>query len=89
VLVVDDHEVLAASLAFVLDSEPDLKVVGVASSAAIGAAGFIDKTRSLAEVVSAVRSAAAGESRQPSTAGPPAPAPAPTGDRCGQRPHRA
>lgn len=120
VLIVDDHEVLAASLAFVLDSEPGLKVVGVAGSAAAalelaaatspdvvlldqrlpdgegtaligplhavrttvqvvmltasssdqvllaaleaGAAGFIDKTRGLAEVVSAVRSAAAGES---------------------------
>ena len=120
VLVVDDHEVLAASLAFVLDTEPDLKVVGVAASAAsaldlaaatapdvvlldqrlpdgegtaliaplhavrstvqvvmltastsdqvllaameAGAAGFVDKTRSLAEVVLAVRSAAAGES---------------------------
>lgn len=120
VLIVDDHEVLAASLAFVLDSEAGLKVVGVAGSAAAalelaaatapdvvlldqrlpdgegtaliaplhavrttvqvvmltasssdqvllaaleaGAAGFIDKTRGLAEVVSAVRSAAAGES---------------------------
>jgi DNA-binding NarL/FixJ family response regulator len=32
VLIVDDHEVLAASLAQVLDAEPDLTCVGVASS---------------------------------------------------------
>ena len=32
VLVVDDHEVLAASLAMVLDAEPDLTSVGVAGS---------------------------------------------------------
>jgi DNA-binding NarL/FixJ family response regulator len=32
VLIVDDHEVLASSLAQVLDQEPDLKSVGVASS---------------------------------------------------------
>lgn len=120
VLIVDDHEVFGTSLAFVLDSEPDLVAVGVAGTAAAalqsarstapdvilldhrlpdgdgvslipalravrptvqvvmltattsehvlvaameaGAAGFIDKTRSLAEVVSAVRAAAAGES---------------------------
>lgn len=120
VLIVDDHQVFGSSLAFVLDSEPDLRVVGVAGTgrAALqvaaaeaadvvlldqrlpdgdgvdlierllalradmqvvmltaatsdqvllsaiehGAAGFIDKSRSLADVVSAVRSAAAGES---------------------------
>lgn len=119
VLIVDDHEVLASSLAHVLDSEPDLLSVGVAGSieraaalirttapdvllldhrlpdgdgvAAIGrlrelrppmaviiltaspaehlmvaaveagVAGFLSKTRSLGEVTSAVRAAAAGE----------------------------
>jgi two-component system response regulator DevR len=39
VLVVDDHEVLAASLAMVLDAEPDLKSVGVA--------GSLEKARSM------------------------------------------
>jgi two-component system response regulator DevR len=34
VLIVDDHEVLATSLAQVLDSEPDLKSVGVAGTLA-------------------------------------------------------
>ena len=34
VLVVDDHEVLASSLALVLDTEPDLTSVGVAGSLA-------------------------------------------------------
>ena len=34
VLVVDDHEVLAASLAHVLDDEPDMAAVGVANSLA-------------------------------------------------------
>ena len=34
VLLVDDHEVLASSLALVLDSEPDLTSVGVAGSLA-------------------------------------------------------
>ena len=34
VLVVDDHEVLASSLALVLDAEPDLTSVGVAGSLA-------------------------------------------------------
>ncbi len=120
VLIVDDHEVLAASLAQVLDAEPDLLSVGVAGTlerarslvattapdvilldqrlpdgegvaaieelrslrptvqvviltasvadhilvAAIeaGAAGFVSKTRGIADVTSAVRSAAAGES---------------------------
>jgi DNA-binding NarL/FixJ family response regulator len=119
VLIIDDHEVLAASLAHVLDAEPDLTTVGVASSLArartlvrtsspdvllldhrlpdgdgvaaigelrairpsvqvvvltasaadhvlvqaieAGAAGFLSKTRSLAEVTAAVRSAAQGE----------------------------
>lgn len=119
VLVVDDHEVLATSLAHVLDAEPDLVTVGVAgsleraraliptcapdvilldhrlpdgdgadaigellalrpsaqvvmltASAAdhvlvkaleAGASGFVSKTRSLAELTSAVRAAAAGE----------------------------
>ncbi|SFH64708.1 response regulator [Nocardioides psychrotolerans] len=119
VLVVDDHEVLATSLAHVLDAEPDLISVGVAGSLerarslilttapdvilldhrlpdgdgadAIGellalrptaqivmltasaadhvlvkalekgASGFVSKTRSLAELTSAVRAAAAGE----------------------------
>lgn len=118
--VVDDHEVLAASLAHVLDSQRDLECVGTAVSlergrelviatrpdvllldhglpdgdgvSAIpgfldlvpglrvvvltanvsdhvliramesGAAGFVPKTRGLAEVTAAVRSAAAGES---------------------------
>jgi DNA-binding NarL/FixJ family response regulator len=119
VLVVDDHEVLASSLAQVLDSEPDMVSVGTAPSleraralirtaapdvvlldhrlpdgdgvAALGdlralrpeaqfvvltasaadsvlvaaleagAAGFLSKTRSLAEVTSAIRAAATGE----------------------------
>ena len=119
VLVVDDHEALAASLAQVLDAEPDLVSVGVAgtleraramivttapdvvlldhrlpdgdgvaeigrlralrpsaqivvltASAAdhvlvaameAGAAGFVSKSRSLAELTAAVRSAATGE----------------------------
>jgi DNA-binding NarL/FixJ family response regulator len=119
VLVVDDHEVLASSLAQVLDSEPDLRSVGIAGSleraaalirtttpdvllldhrlpdgdgvAAIGhlrglrpsmavivltgspaehlmvaaveagVSGFLSKSRSLGEVTSAVRAAAAGE----------------------------
>lgn len=119
VLVVDDHEVLATSLAHVLDAEPDLVTVGVAgtlekaralipttapdvilldhrlpdgdgadaivqllalrptaqivmltASAAdhvlvkaleAGASGFVSKTRSLAELTSAVRAAATGE----------------------------
>jgi DNA-binding NarL/FixJ family response regulator len=119
VLLVDDHEVLAASLAAVLDAEPDLTSVGIASTlerartlipatapdvllldhrlpdgdgvAALpelqalrpsmqvvvltasaadhvlvsaleaGAAGFLSKTRSLAEVTSAIRAAASGE----------------------------
>jgi DNA-binding NarL/FixJ family response regulator len=120
VLIVDDHEVLAASLAMVLDSQPDLLTVGVAGTLAkarslvataapdvvlldhrlpdgdgvasieelrrlrpsigvvvltasaadhvlvaaieAGAAGFVSKTRGLAEVTAAVRAAAAGES---------------------------
>ncbi len=119
VMIVDDHEVMAASLARVLDDEPDLVCVGLASSLAqararvpaaapdvlvldrrlpdgdgvdaiadlralrpsmnvlvltgsssddvlvraleAGAAGFLSKTRSLAEVTSAVRAAAQGE----------------------------
>lgn len=119
VLVVDDHDVLASSLAQVLDSEPDMISVGTAPSlerartlirtsapdvvlldhrlpdgdgvaslrdlravrpqaqfvvltasaadsvlvAALeaGAAGFLSKTRSLAEVTSAIRAAATGE----------------------------
>ncbi len=119
VLIVDDHEVLASSLAKTLDIEPDLRSVGVAGSlkqaaelirtsapdvllldhrlpdgdgvAAIGqlrelrpsmavivltaspsehlmvaaveagVSGFLSKTRSLAEVTSAVRAAAVGE----------------------------
>ncbi len=119
VLIVDDHEVLASSLAQVLDAEPDMTCVGVAHSltqvrgmirtsspdvllldhrlpdgdgvSAIGelksirpslnivvltasaadhvlvqaieggASGFLSKTRSLGEVTSAVRAAAAGE----------------------------
>ena len=119
VLIVDDHEVLGASLARVLDDEPDLVAVGIANSLAqararvtsatpdvllldrrlpdgdgvaaipelrairpsmsvvvltaavadnvlvqaieAGAAGFVSKTRSLAEVTAAVRAAAAGE----------------------------
>jgi len=39
VLIVDDHEVLAASLAMVLEAEPDLKSVGVA--------GTLEKARSM------------------------------------------
>lgn len=120
VLLVDDHEVVATSLAQVLGAEPDIVVVGVADSVAAaraqvtsarpdvvlldhrlpdgdgvaaigsllqlrptaqvvvltastaehvlisaleaGAAGFLSKTRSLAEVTSAVRAAAVGES---------------------------
>jgi DNA-binding NarL/FixJ family response regulator len=119
VLIVDDHEVLAASLALVLDDQPDLTTVGVCGTLAkaralivsttpdvvlldhrlpdgdgvaaiaelrrlrpragivvltasaadhvlvaaieAGAAGFVSKTRGLAEVTSAVRAAAAGE----------------------------
>lgn len=34
VLIVDDHEVMAASLARVLDDEPDLVCVGLASTLA-------------------------------------------------------
>jgi DNA-binding NarL/FixJ family response regulator len=120
ILLVDDHQVFGSSLAFVLDSEPDMETVGVAGTVAAalslaaatrpdvvlldhrlpdgdgvdaigplqeaqptlqivmltastsdrvliaameaGASGFIDKSRNLAEVTSAVRSAAAGES---------------------------
>jgi DNA-binding NarL/FixJ family response regulator len=119
VLIVDDHEVLASSLAQVLDSEPDLRAVGVAgtleratalirttapdvllldhrlpdgdgvaaigrlrdlrpsmavivltaspaehlmvSAVEAGVSGFLSKSRSLGEVTSAVRAAAAGE----------------------------
>ena len=119
VLIVDDHEVLAASLALVLDDQPDITTVGVAGTVAkakalivtatpdvvlldhrlpdgdgvaaigelrrlrpsaeivvltasaadhvlvaaieAGAAGFVSKTRSLAEVTAAVRAAASGE----------------------------
>jgi two-component system response regulator DevR len=119
VLIVDDHEVLAASLAQVLDAEPDLVTAGVAGTLAraralvattapdvvlldhrlpdgdgvgaieelralrpsiqvvvltasaadhvlvaaieAGAAGFVSKTRSLAELTAAVRAAATGE----------------------------
>ncbi|MCW2793539.1 MAG: response regulator transcription factor [Nocardioides sp.] len=119
VLVVDDHEVLASSLAHVLDAEPDLVTVGVAGTLArarvlvattapdvvlldhrlpdgdgvaaigelralrpgiqvvvltasaadhvlvsaieAGAAGFVSKTRPLAELTAAVRAAATGE----------------------------
>lgn len=119
VVVVDDHEVLASSLAAVLDLEPDIMMAGVAGTLAkaralvsteqpdvllldhrmpdgdgvaairdflalrpglqvvvltasgsdhvlvaaieAGAAGFLSKTRSLAEVTSAVRAAARGE----------------------------
>lgn len=119
VLIVDDHEVLAASLALVLDDQPDMTTVGVAGTIAkakalvvsatpdvvlldhrlpdgdgvaaigelrrlrpsaevvvltasaadhvlvaaieAGAAGFVSKTRSLAEVTAAVRAAASGE----------------------------
>lgn len=120
VLIVDDHEMFAASLAHVLSAESDIEVVGTAATAAAavpaaqdsaadvvlldnrlpdgegvhiigalldlssqpkvvmltatasdrlmidaitaGAAGFIDKTRSVDAVIEAVRSAAAGES---------------------------
>jgi DNA-binding NarL/FixJ family response regulator len=119
VLIVDDHEVLAASLAHVLDDEDDIVAVGLAATLAqarsrivsaspdvlildrrlpdgdgvdalaelkslrprmnvlvltatssddvlvraleAGAAGFLSKTRSLAEVTTAVRAAAQGE----------------------------
>jgi DNA-binding NarL/FixJ family response regulator len=119
VLIVDDHEVLAASLALVLDDQPDITTVGVAGTLAkakalivtttpdvvlldhrlpdgdgvaaigelrrlrpsaeivvltasaadhvlvaaieAGAAGFVSKTRGLAEVTAAVRAAASGE----------------------------
>lgn len=119
VLIVDDHEVLAASLAQVLDSQSGISTVGVAGTLArakallattapdvvlldhrlpdgegvaaiaelrrirpsaeiviltasaadhvlvaaieAGAAGFVSKTRGLAEVTAAVRAAAAGE----------------------------
>lgn len=119
VLIVDDHEVMAASLARVLEDEPDIVSVGVAATLAqararvqsgapdvlvldrrlpdgdgvdaisdlkalrpsmnvlvltgsssddvlvralqAGAAGFLSKTRSLAEVTSAVRAASQGE----------------------------
>ena len=120
VLIVDDHEMFGSSLAFTLNSEADMDVVGTAgtgkaameqaantapdvilldqqlpdaagtsliaplletsadvqvvmltastsdhvliSAIEAGAAGFIDKTRSLSEVAAAIRSAAAGES---------------------------
>ena len=119
VLIVDDHEVLATSLALVLDDQPDITTVGVAGTIAkakalivtttpdvvlldhrlpdgdgvaairelrrlrpsaevvmltasaadhvlvaaieAGAAGFVSKTRGLADVTAAVRAAAAGE----------------------------
>lgn len=119
VLIVDDHEVLSASLARVLDDEPDMVTVGLAKTLAqarakltttapdvllldrrlpdgdgvaaipelrtvrpgtsivvltaavaddvlvqaieAGAAGFVSKTRGLAEVTAAVRAAASGE----------------------------
>ena len=119
VLIVDDHEVLSASLAHVLDDEADIVAVGLAATLAqararivsaspdvlildrrlpdgdgvdalaelkslrprmnvlvltatssddvlvraleAGAAGFLSKTRSLAEVTTAVRAAAQGE----------------------------
>ena len=32
ILIIDDHEILAASLAHVLDAEPDLETVGIAGS---------------------------------------------------------
>lgn len=120
VLIVDDHAVLASSLAFVLDQEPDLITAGIAGTLArarvlmstatpdvvlldhrlpdgdgveaipgllairrstrivvltasaaehvmvaaieAGAAGFLSKTRDIAEVTAAVRAAALGES---------------------------
>ena len=120
ILIVDDHEMFGSSLAFTLNSESDMAVVGTActgkaaleqavsttpdvilldqqlpdatgtslipplletsadvqvvmltastsdhvliSAIEAGAAGFIDKTRSLGEVAAAIRSAAAGES---------------------------
>lgn len=119
VLIVDDHQMFSASLSAVLDAEPDLAVVGTATTAEhavamvrstlpdvvlldqrlpdrdgvaaigeilaarpatrvvmvtgtatdqvlvsaieAGAAGFVEKTRSVGEVLAAVRSAAAGE----------------------------
>ncbi len=119
VLIVDDHEVLGSSLAAVLDSESDMRTVGVAKTIAAGlsmtaanspdvilldhrlpdgegvsaigalralpgraqvvvltattsesvlvaameagAAGFVSKSHSLAQVVNAVRAAASGE----------------------------
>lgn len=118
-LIVDDHDVLAESVAHVIDAEPDLETVGIAASVAQahelvgsaapdvvlldhslpdgqgvdaipalhairpaarivvltanasdqvlvaavenGATGFVPKIRSLGEVTSAVRAAAAGE----------------------------
>lgn len=120
VLIVDDHAVLASSLAFVLDQEPDLMTAGIAGTLArgrvlmstatpdvvlldhrlpdgdgveaipslltirpsarivvltasaaehvmvaaieAGAAGFLSKTRDIAEVTAAVRAASSGES---------------------------
>ena len=120
VLLVDDHAMFASSLAFVLDAEPDIRVIDTAATAQAalekcaathpdvvlldhrlpdgdgvglikpllenrpspqivmltastsdhtlisaieaGASGFIDKSRDLGDVISAVRSAAAGES---------------------------
>lgn len=120
ILIVDDHDVFGASLAFTLNNEPDMRTVGVAGSARAaltmaaasapdvilldrrlpdgdgisliqpllgirsavqiviltastsdhvllaaieaGACGFIDKSQSLADVVAAIRTAAAGES---------------------------
>jgi DNA-binding NarL/FixJ family response regulator len=44
VLIVDDHQVLASSLGHVLDSEPDLACVGIASS--------LEKARSLIRTTS-------------------------------------
>lgn len=41
VLVIDDHEVLASSLAHVLDAEPDMRTVGVA--------GTLEKARALVQ----------------------------------------
>jgi DNA-binding NarL/FixJ family response regulator len=120
VLIVDDHEMFGSSLGMALQQEPDIRVVGIATTGAMalqmarseapdvvlldqrlpdtegvsligpilavrptaqavmvtastsdqtlisaieaGAAGFVDKSRSLEEVILAVRSAAAGES---------------------------